>query len=91
MAIRQQTDGLAEIAESLNIMKRNLRGLLLFTGRVPASFSFYMDSDKPGYGKLFIIGRGDMTKTATRSTKRRKNPEKWRGEAIEDTDRRNRL
>ena len=47
MAIRQQTEGLAEIAESLNIMKRNLRGLLLFTGRVPASFSFYMDSDKP--------------------------------------------
>ena len=49
MAIRQQTDGLAEIAESLNIMKRNLRGLLLFTGRVPASFSFYMDSDKPDH------------------------------------------
>ena len=48
MAIRQQTDGLAEIAESLNIMKRNLRGLLLFTGRVSASFSFYMDSDKHG-------------------------------------------
>ena len=91
MAIRQQTDGLAEIAESLNIMKRNLRGLLLFTGRVPASFSFYMDSDKPDYGKLFIIGRGGMTKTATRSTKRRKNPEKWRGEAFENTDRRNRL
>ena len=91
MAIRQQTDGLAEIAESLNIMKRNLRGLLLFTGRVPASFSFYMDSDKHGYGKLFITVRGGMTKTATRSTKRRKNPEKWRGEAFEDTDRRNRL
>ena len=76
MAIRQQTDGLAEIAESLNIMKRNLRGLLLFTGRVPASFSFYMDSDKPGYEKLSITGHGGMKRTATRSTKRRKNPEK---------------
>ena len=91
MAIRQQTDGLAEIAESLNIMKRNLRGLLLFTGRVPASFSFYMDSDKRGYEKLSIIGHGAMTRILMKPIKRRKNPEKWRGEAIEDTDRRNRL
>ena len=91
MAIRQQTDGLAEIAESLNIMKRNLRGLLLFTGRVPASFSFYMDSDKRGYEKLSIIGRGGMTKTATKPIKRRKKTEERRDDAFEDTDRRNRL
>ena len=86
MAIRQQTDGLAEIAESLNIMKRNLRGLLLFTGRVPASFSFYMDSDKPGYEKLSITVHGVSIRTAMQSTKRRKNPEKWRGEAFEDSN-----
>ena len=86
MAIRQQTDGLAEIVESLNIMKRNLRGLLLFTGRVPASFSFYMDSDKPDYEKLSIIGRGVSIRTAMQSTKRRKNPEQWRGEAFEDSN-----
>ena len=91
MAIRQQTDGLAEIAESLNIMKRNLRGLLLFTGRVPASFSFYMDSDKPDYGKLFIIGPGDMTRTVMRSIGKRRNNEKRRGDADEDTDRRNHI
>ena len=86
MAIRQQTDGLAEIAESLNIMKRNLRGLLLFTGRVPASFSFYMDSDKHGYEKLSIIGHGAMTRILMKPIKRRKNPEKWRGEAFEDSN-----
>ena len=86
MAIRQQTDGLAEIAESLNIMKRNLRGLLLFTGRVPASFSFYMDSDKHGYEKLSITVHGVSIRTAMQSTKRRKNPEKWRGEAFEDSN-----
>ena len=82
MAIRQQTDGLAEIAESLNIMKRNLRGLLLFTGRVPASFSFYMDSDKPDYEKLSIIGHGAMTKTATMSTRKRKiEAARWHDES----------
>ena len=86
MAIRQQTDGLAEIVESLNIMKRNLRGLLLFTGRVPASFSFYMDSDKPDYEKLSITVRGGTIKTVTKPIKRRKNPEEWRGEAFEDSN-----
>ena len=91
MAIRQQTDGLAEIAESLNIMKRNLRGLLLFTGRVPASFSFYMDSDKPDYEKLSIIGPGGMKRRATREIKRRKHPERGRGDAIEGADRANDL
>ena len=72
MAIRQQTDGLAEIAELLNIMKRNLRGLPLFTGRVPASFSFYLDSDKPDYEKLSITVHGAMTRTATMSIRKRK-------------------
>lgn len=86
MAIRQQTDGLAEIAESLNIMKRNLRGLLLFTGRVPASFSFYMDSDKHGYEKLSIIGPGASTRTAMKSIEtRRKNIVRRRGDH-EDTN-----
>lgn len=35
-------------------MKRNLRGLFLFIGRVLVSFSFYLGSDKPCYEKLFI-------------------------------------
>ena len=56
--------------------------LLLWTD----SFSFYMDSDKPDYGKLFIIGRGVSIRTAIQSIKRRKNPEKWRGEAFEDSN-----
>ena len=38
-----------------------------------------------------VIGRGVSIRTAIQSIKRRKNPEKWRGEAIEDTNRRNRL
>ncbi len=86
MAIQQQANRLAEVAKSISIMKRNLRGVLLLTGRVLVSFSFYQGADKPDYENLLIIGRGGMTKTATRSTKRRKNPEKWRGDAFEDTD-----
>ena len=82
MAIRQQTDGLAEIAELLNIMKRNLRGLPLFTGRVPASFSFYLDSDKPDYEKLSITVLGATTRTVTKSIKRRKRTERWRGDEM---------
>ena len=38
-----------------------------------------------------VIGHGAMTRILMKPIKRRKNPEKWRGEAIEDTDRRNRL
>ena len=45
-------------------MKRNLRGLLLFTRKVLAYFSFRRDNDKRGYEKLFIIALGDMTRTA---------------------------
>ena len=45
-------------------MKRNLRGLLLFTRKVLAYFSFRRDNDKRGYEKLFIIAPGDMTRTA---------------------------
>ena len=56
--------------------------LLLWTD----SFSFYMDSDKPDYEKLSIIGRGVSIRTAIQSIKRRKNPEKWRGEAFEDSN-----
>ena len=45
-------------------MKRNLRGLLLFTRKVLAYFSFRRDNDKRDYEKLFIIAPGDMTRTA---------------------------
>ena len=45
-------------------MKRNLRGLLLFTRKVLAYFSFRRDNDKRGYEKLFITALGDMTRTA---------------------------
>ena len=45
-------------------MKRNLRGLLLFTRKVLAYFSFRRDNDKRGYEKLFIIALGDTTRTA---------------------------
>ena len=45
-------------------MKRNLRGLLLFTRKVLAYFSFRRDNDKRDYEKLFIIALGDMTRTA---------------------------
>ena len=45
-------------------MKRNLRGLLLFTRKVLAYFSFRRDNDKRGYEKLFITAPGDMTRTA---------------------------
>ena len=38
-----------------------------------------------------VIGHGAMTRILMKPTKRRKNPEKWKGEAIEDTDRRNGL
>ena len=55
MAIQQQANGLAEVAKSISIMKRNLRGLLLLTGRVLVSFSFYQGIDKPGYEKVFIM------------------------------------
>ena len=41
---------------------------------------------KPGYGKLFITVRGVSIRTAMQSIKRRKNPEKWRGEAFEDSN-----
>ena len=44
-------------------MKRNLRGLLLFTRKVLAYFSFRRDNDKRGYEKLFIIALGATTKT----------------------------
>ena len=45
-------------------MKRNLRGLLLFTRKVLAYFSFRRDNDKRDYEKLFITALGDMTRTA---------------------------
>ena len=45
-------------------MKRNLRGLLLFTRKVLAYFSFRRDNDKRGYEKLFITALGGMTRTA---------------------------
>ena len=45
-------------------MKRNLRGLLLFTRKVLAYFSFRRDNDKRDYEKLFITAPGDMTRTA---------------------------
>ena len=44
-------------------MKRNLRGLLLFTRKVLAYFSFRRDNDKRDYEKLFIIALGATTKT----------------------------
>lgn len=45
-------------------MKRNLRGMLLFTRKVLAYFSFRRDNDKRDYEKLFITALGDMTRTA---------------------------
>ena len=72
-------------------MKRNLRGLLLFTRKVLAYFSFRRDNDKPDYEKLFITGPGDMTRTVMRSIGKRRNNEKRRGDADEDTDRRNHI
>ena len=44
-------------------MKRNLRGLLLFTRKVLAYFSFRRDNDKRDYEKLFITALGATTKT----------------------------
>ena len=86
MAIQQQANGLAEVAKSISIMKRNLRGLLLLTGRVLVSFSFYQGIDKHGYENLLITVHGVSIRTAMQSIKRRKNPEKWRGEAFEDSN-----
>ena len=45
-------------------MKRKLRGLLLFTRKVLAYFSFRRDNDKRDYEKLFITALGDTTRTA---------------------------